>query len=66
MVRSLPVVDRQQALHILFLRQTHTEPVVADGFLQLPQRAFIRTGFFIQWEHQHKFAGGGRGELNGV
>ena len=40
--------------------------MVADGFLQLPQRTFIRTGFFIQWEHQHKFAGGGGGELNGI
>ena len=40
--------------------------MVADTFLQLPQRAFIRTGFFIQWEHQHKFAGGGGGELDGV
>ena len=40
--------------------------MVTDGFLQLPQRTFIRTGFFIQWEHQHKFAGGGGGELNGI
>ena len=40
--------------------------MVADGFLQLPQCAFVRTGFFVQWEHQHKFAGGGGGELNGV
>lgn len=35
----LLIVDRQQALHILFLRQLHAKPVVADGFLQLTQVA---------------------------
>ena len=44
----------------------HAEPVVADGFLQVPQRTFIRVHLFRQGNDQHKFAGGGGGELDGI
>ena len=58
------VIDRQEALDVLFIGQPDLDAVVADGFFHLPQSAFIRSDLFLWAQDQQKFSGRSGGELD--